>query len=290
MNLRSFAWAASAIFILVPATETRAQIGGQFQGGQNQAGQSNRLNNRQQPRQQKKNYLADLRTVVEAIAKRTETKILVDPSLFVAAPPKAPAAELSVDKALEQLAAPIKNSSWRRVYLQQSGNTLTPPADKLANSVRALDQLEQSGLVLENPATQKATTFVKNYAVSPSFTEELQSGQFSTTPIYILYAQTVTPESRSVEERFADLQRQQMEMMMNMSPEEMSLAMQSSMQGFMNMDPQMRAQVMGNMMQAGMQMFQNMSPEQRGQLMQGFGQFPGGVPGAPGTPSRPRRP
>lgn len=277
---------ALSILALGLATPSTAQLGN-LPGTQNQGGQINRLNNRQQARPQKKNYLTELRSIVDAIAKSHDTKIVVDPNLFVATPPKAPGDGLSLDQALDLLSAAIKGSSWRRVYLQQSGNNLVPTADKLANAVRTLDQLEHSGIVLENPATKKATTYLKNYAVSPTFKDELQAGQFDTKPVYVLYSLSVSPEARSVEERFADLQRQQMEMMMNMSPEEMSASMQASMQTFMNMDPQMRGQMMGNMMRAGMQMFMNMPADQRNQLLQGFGGFQGGFPGAPPGPPRP---
>jgi hypothetical protein len=274
MRSKLFVIAVAFGSIAALSSTAQAQIG-TLQGQGNRQG---RLANRPLP---KRNYLPELRAVVDSLAKRTESKILVDPSLFVAAAPKPPAEDASLDKALDQLVLAVKGSSWKKVYLQQNNNTLTPSPDKLANSVRTLDQLEHSGLVLENPVTKKATTYLKNYAVSNSFVEDLQAGQFNTTPVYILYATTVSLESKSVEERFADLQRQQMEMMMNMSPEEMTQAMQASMQSFMNMDPQMRTRMMGNMMQAGVQMFQSMPADQRMQLLQGFGNFPGGPPARP---------
>jgi hypothetical protein len=287
MKLGRIASGGAALSLLISALPLQAQVGGQ--SGQSQPGSGNQLNRqgvRLQPRQQRKNYLAELKIITEALAKSANSKVVVDPALFVPAAPKAPASELSLDKALDQLAASIRGSAWKRVYLPEALGSTVPPADKLANSVRALDQLEQTRLVLENPVTKKATTFIKNYSISPNFTEELQASEFHTSPIYVFYSQNPGIESKSVEERFADLQRQQMEMMMNMSPEEMAGAMQYGMDQFMNMDPQLRTQMMGNMMRAGMQMFMNMPADQRNQMMQGMGQmfqgigggFPGGQP------------
>ena len=269
-----------AVSILITALPATAQLGGQ-NGGQSQF-------NRQQQRPQRRNYLPELKTIVEAIAKKADARIVVDPALFVAANPTAPAASLTVDKALDQLSSGIRNSAWRRVYLKASQAAVLPPAEKLAASVRALDQLEQTGLVLENPAAKKATTFVKNYDITPSFADDLQAGQFAPTPVYVLYSLTSKPEAQTLGERYADLQREQMQMMMQMTPDELSESMNNGLQMFMNMDPNVRQQMMGTMMKAGMQMFMNMSPDQRNQLLQGI--FPGGLPGGGGGFQPPRRP
>src|SRR5690242_1100689 len=109
----TFAVSMLAFCLSIPSG---AQLGS-LPGTQNQGGQVNRLNNRQQARPQKKNYLADLRTILDAIAKAHDDKVVVDPNLFVAAPPKAPGDGLGVDQALDQLQAAIKGSSWRKVYL-----------------------------------------------------------------------------------------------------------------------------------------------------------------------------
>jgi len=86
-----------------------------------------------------------------------------------------------------------------------------------------------------------------------------------------------------------DMQRQSMEMMLQMSPEELEQAMSQGLQMFMNMDPQTRTRLMGMQMRAGMQMFMRMSPEQRNELMQGVMQMFGGAGGpfGPGGPAAP---
>lgn len=223
-----------------------------------------------------KNYLEDLKAITDALAKRMKARITVDPLLFVAAPPKVPAETATIDEAMTALAGQIKGAAWRKVYLSTAAG-LIPPADRLAASVRALDLLDQSGIVLENPVTNRATTYVKNYPIPQNFADALAAQQFTTDPIYVLYntnpnaAPNITPE-----DRFLQLQREQMNMMMQMSPDQMANAMQQGMQLYMNLDPQTRAQFMGQMMQAGMQMWQNMSPEMRQEMFSQMGQMFGG--------------
>jgi hypothetical protein len=258
------------------------------------AGQINRnrtpqtRGNANQRRPAPRNFNAELKQIAESVAQRLNIRIVVDPALFVAAAPKVPTEVQTPEQALSALIAAIKEASWRRVYLTQAQANAVPPAEKLAASVRALDQLEQTGIVLEDPRTKRATTYLKNYSVSPNFSEELTAGQFSANPIYVIYSTNPFASAQSPQDRFMDLQKQQMEMMMNMSPEEVGEAMTRGMQLWNNLDPATRQQMMGTMMKAGMQMFQNMSPEQRNEMMQqsmqifqqSFGQGgPGAGPG-----------
>lgn len=279
MKVRNLAWSALATSVLIAAVPAAAQLGG---GQGSSPGQLNRGGNRLQQRPRPKNYLTELKAIADAFAKKSNVRIVVDPALLVSGNPSTPADGLAVDKALDLWTGAIRNSAWRKVYLKASQATVLPPADKLAASVRTLDQLEHSGLVLENPTTKKVTTYVKNYDLSPTFADDLQAGQFAPAPVYVLYATNPSVDSMPAEERFADLQRQQMAMMMQMTPDELTQAMSNSMQMFMNMDPQVRQQMMGTMMKAGMQMFMNMPADQRNQLLQGFG----GFPGAGGAPPR----
>lgn len=236
-----------------------------------------------------RDYNAELQTLGAQLAKIHNVRLLVDPQLFVATPPKAPAGE-TIAVALDGLVASLKNAAWRRVYVNQAQSG-SATAKGLAESARSLDTLEQSGLVIENPVTKRATSVLKNYQVSDTFEQDLQAGQFSAQPIYLLYATRIDPLAMlSQKDRLASLMQQQYEMMGQMSPDQMAEAMQQGMQMWMNMDPAMRGQMMGNMMRAGMQMFANMSPEQRnammGEMMK-FGQQifqgiqGGGRPGGP---------
>jgi hypothetical protein len=271
----------AALAVVATAFVSSEAANAQFNAG---AGQGRGTNNRPTP----KNYFVNLKTIGDDLGKKYQARVLVDPTIFVAAIPKAPASDLEIDKALDDLASRIKNTTWRRVYLNVSQASIIPSPLKLSDTVRALDQLEQTGLVLENPTTKKAITFTKNYNVTQNFANELKDGQFVTVPIYIFYSTVGGAEGKTMEEKFVDLQRQQMEMMLQMTPDQMAQSMAAGMQMFSQMDPSTRSQFMGNMMKASMQMFQQMSPEDRNAMMQSamqaFSQSGFGGPGGGGKP------
>src|SRR5215213_7860791 len=101
ISLKCFTGAALALSLLLPSLSSPAQLGGGPQNRNGAPGQLNRTNNRPQ----KKNFLAELKVITDAIAKRENLRIVVDPALFVPAAPKAPSVELTIDKALDQLEA-----------------------------------------------------------------------------------------------------------------------------------------------------------------------------------------
>ncbi|MGC8666744.1 MAG: hypothetical protein ACP5VE_01325 [Chthonomonadales bacterium] len=235
-----------------------------------------------------RNYWKEFKNYADEAAAKYQAKIVVDPALFVSAKP-GPASGDTIEAALNSLVAQVKNSAWRRVYLKAGAS---PSPDRLAAAVRALEMIEESGLVLENPASRRATSFLKGFPVPASFTEDLAAQQFATSPVYVIFSTTPSADApKSLEERYMDLQRQQLEMMMQMTPDQLQAAMARGMQMWQSLDPATRTQMMGQMMRAGMQMFMNMPPEQRQQLMQDVfqsmqGAFPGGPP--PGPPGPPR--
>jgi hypothetical protein len=228
-----------------------------------------------------------MKGVVDDAAKRFQIKIVLDPSAFVAAAPKAVSDAKTADEAMDLLAKQIRGGSWRKVYLNQVQANVAPAPEKLVEAVRTLDRVEASGIVLENPATKRATAYMKNYPVSESFKDDLAAQQFSTQPVYVLYGGAGDASGKPDIDRFMDLQRQQLDMMLRMDPDTMAQAMQQGMNLFMSADPQTRSQIMGTMMRSGMQMFMNMPPEQRNALIQeamrnAQGMFGGMGPGGPG--------
>jgi hypothetical protein len=221
----------------------------------------------------KRNYNTELKSVAEGLGKRLNVTIVVDPFLAVAAKPIEPNAA-RIEEALDALVAGMKGATWRKAYRQQAEANAVPSADKLCAAVRALDVLEQTGLVVENNRTRRATLYSKDFPVPANFADELQGQRFTTTPLYVIYATSTGASAggATTADRFFDLQKQQMALMMEMSPEQMAQAMSQSMQMFMNMDPGTRSQFMGNMMRAGIQMWSSLPADQRqqmvGQLMQ----------------------
>lgn len=236
-----------------------------------------------------RNYWKEFKGYADDVAAKYQAKVVVDPGLFVSAKP-GPASGDTIEAALNSLVGQVKNCAWRRVYLKAGA---VPSPEQLAAAVRALEMIQESGLVLENPASKRATSFLKGFPVGPSFTEDLAAQQFATAPVYVIFSTSPGPDaSKSLEDRYMDLQRQQLEMMMQMTPDQLQAAMARGMQMWQSLDPATRSQMMGQMMRAGMQMFMNMPPEQRQQLMQDVfqsmqGAFgPGGPP--PGPPGPPR--
>lgn len=227
-----------------------------------------------------RNFLNELRDIATALGRRWQTRILVDPSIFVAAPPKSPVSGIPIEKALDTLTGNLKNVAWRRAYLPRTQPEVVPPVEKLVSAIRALDLVELDGVVLENPATRRATSFLKNYPTAPAFYEDLKTSDFTPRPLYVLYSLRPTAGSgdeKGVAKQFVDLQRQQMQMMLQMSPEQLTEAMSQGIQIFQNLDPATRNQLMGNMMRSGMQMFQSLSPAERQQIFQMIGPpSPGG--------------
>jgi len=217
-----------------------------------------------------RSYTPEFVAVTEQIAKRFDARIVVDPGLFVAAPPSDPVQAKSVDEAVTALTGGLKNAAWRKVYLTRSEAASGLPAAKLAAMVRALDALETGGLVLENPGTRRAVSFQKNLPILPGFAEELRSLNFEPVPVYVIYSTLGEGTGGSVQDRFLDLQRQQLELIMQMDPDTLSDAMAQSMQMFMSLDPQTRSQFVGNMMRAGMQMFMNLDPRIRNEMVGGL--------------------
>src|SRR6266511_3461208 len=101
MNVHRYMQAISLSALVFAAAQSGAQLGNlQGQGPGGQFGRQGRLQQRQPA---KRNFLPELRIIVDAIAKRTDTKILVDPALFIAVAPKAPSEKLAADKSLDEL-------------------------------------------------------------------------------------------------------------------------------------------------------------------------------------------
>lgn len=214
-----------------------------------------------------RSYTAEMTAAAEAVGKAFEVKVVVDPALFVPAPPAEPKEAQSADAAVNALVAGLKNAAWRKVYLTQSEASAGIPAARLAAMVRAVDVLETGGLVLENPATRRAISLQKNMPILPGFAEELRSLRFNPAPVYVIYSTLGGGAGGSAEEKFLDLQRQQLELMMQMDPDALAETFAKGMQMWASLDPQTRSRMMANMMQAGTQMFMQMAPAARAELV-----------------------
>ena len=97
-----------------------------------------------QRRPQPQNFLAEFRAATDSLGKAFEVKIVVDPAIWVPGKPKAPEAE-TIAASLDQLVSQARKASWKKVYLKGVQGVTIPP-EKLAESLRALDAVEQNGI------------------------------------------------------------------------------------------------------------------------------------------------
>jgi len=222
------------------------------------------------PAQGPKSYTADFVAVADTVGKAHGIKIVVDPGLFVAAPPAEPKQAASAEAAVNSLVAPVKNCAWRKVYMMRNEASSGIPAGRLAAMVRAIDILETGGLVLENPATRRAVSLQKNMPVLPGFADELKSLRFDPAPVYVVYSTLGAGSGGSAQDKFLDLQRQQLELMMQMDADTLAGSMAQAMQMLSSLDPQTRTQLFGTMMRAGTQMFMQMDPQARTEMIGGM--------------------
>ncbi len=225
---------------------------------------------RSQNRPAPQSYTAELAAIAEKIGAALQVRIVVDPSVFVPSPPKEPAALTNPDAAVAALVSGLKDTSWRKVYMLQAEAAASQRPERLAAMVRALDTLETGGLVLENPATRRAMSLQKNLPVLPGFSDELRQRQFDPNGVYVIYSTVGGGLGASLEDRFLDLQRQQLELMMQMDPDALAETFAKGMQMWSSLDPQTQSRLMGNMMRAGTQMFMRMDPNTRANLMGGM--------------------
>jgi hypothetical protein len=185
-------------------------------GGPNGAGGERRM-----PR----NYLQELKAITNALEKRDNVEIFVDPLMFLSIPPKAAVAALDLDASLDAIVKPLKGVEWRKVYLPAS--TAPFSALKLSAKVRALEQQGQPNIILEEPLLQRMTLFTKKPEAPEDLPALLAAHQFSAKPVYILYSAAPGGDGGSpLEARYADLQRRQMEMLFNMSADQLGQAME----------------------------------------------------------------
>lgn len=245
-----------------------------------------------QTRKPVRNFNAELKTLGDQIGTAFHVKVLVDPAIFVAAQPATPANSQTVEAAMTAVSTAVKNTAWRRVYLLKTDAAAIQAPAKIAAAMRALDLISHTGLVVEDTATRRATWLGKNINVGPELSQNLTEQQYSSEPLYVIYSTSADTGTGTPQERMLDLQRQQMDLMMRMDPDQMSSAMAAGMQMYMNLDPATRSQFMGNMIRSGIQMWGNMPADQRQQMMgEIMGQigpmFGGGGQGGAGGGPRP---
>jgi hypothetical protein len=189
------------------------------------------------------------------LADRYRAPILVDPAIVVTHPPQDPGRDLPVEEALDKLAASLPGVLWRRLYLPAA---LLKPLKKthlavtLPGVVRALTRLETGSLLLESAGTRRRALYVRDQPVGPSLAAEMEAAGFAVQPIYLLYSALSAPRSGTPESRLAELQRQQVALMLAMTPETMATSMEGWIEAYRVAEAATRARILGLPIMAAM--------------------------------------
>lgn len=145
----------------------------------------------------------------------------------------------------------LPGAAGRRVYLRDVRPKRLPVPDRLAAAAREMDELAPSSLLVENVAAGRAALYLKDQpkALLPQLIEQ---GRLGDSPLYLLYSTTPAARGGSLEERVADLQRQQLGMLLRMSAQEMGDVVAAVIQEFSSADPETQARLMGLPAMAGL--------------------------------------
>jgi hypothetical protein len=141
--------------------------------------------------------------------------------------------------------APQPGVAWRRLYLPEAQLKHLQRAETaaaLAAAVRTLEGLACGSHVVENAATRRATLFLPGTKVSAA---ELKAEELGARPVYLLYSTAPAAVGGTPAERFGDLQRRQMALLLQMDPGQMAASMEQLIRTFDGADATARARLMG---------------------------------------------
>jgi hypothetical protein len=186
---------------------------------------------------------ANSRALAAALTDRYGAPFLIDPALLLPASPALPSAELPVDEALAVLLSRLPGAAGRRVYLPVAPEKRRPSAEKLAEAARGLDELAPFSLLIESPAAKRATLYLKDQPAA-ALSRLTEQGRLSDQPLYLLYSIAPAARGATPEEQAADLQRQQIGLLLRMSPEQMAQTAEPVIRAFSGADPETQARLM----------------------------------------------
>lgn len=207
------------------------------------------------PPAKERRCLAELRAWGTELSRRHGVPIVIDPEIFVAQPPRREVGELPAEQAIAALVNSLPGVAWRRVYLSEADRARieTPRvAEALAADVRRLELHEGESLEVEQVREQRATSYVRHRPVTARFAAEKEAAGFGKEAVYVVYSTTPSARGETAEARFADLQRQQIGLMLQMSPSQMGQAMQQLIDGYGSLDPAAQKRMLGLPLMAGM--------------------------------------
>lgn len=211
-----------------------------------------------------------LTQAVQELAQRFKAQVVVDPNLDARVnPPKA----TTLEQALDELIAQVPNSIWRKVYTNKLLG-VEPKPEQILSAARALMTIELGGVIMVNPRSATLHSFVANYPAPADLESTLEQMQppFNAKPVYVIF--NPRPPQPTVQlrgnrtEQFAQLQRQLLELMSRMTPEERRRALEASFQMWMNADPALRNQMIFEGMRLSLEYWYTLPPEQQREMME----------------------
>jgi hypothetical protein len=200
-------------------------------------------------------YITELKRIAQELGRKSGVKVVIDPAIYLVAQPAEPPQDAKLETALDEVVKPLEGVRWRMLLLPlragPEGGPISVAPGKLAQAVREMSTFEQKALALVDPNTRRATTFAQGQPALSALKRDEQGPAFSPDPVYLIYASDLTAPG-SAELRYADLQRRQLEMMVQMSSEDLAQAMDQGIQRYLNQPADKRTSTMGLPMMAGM--------------------------------------
>ncbi|MHB1462340.1 MAG: hypothetical protein ACYC1M_13730 [Armatimonadota bacterium] len=219
-------------------------------------------------------------TVLADWAKKYDKTLVVEPGLTNRV--KIDPAAKSFEQGLELTLTPLKTIKWRKVYLR--AKMKQPKPERLAAMVRSLEAMEATGMIIQDPAGNKISSFAKAVEVPQNYASGLEkmNPSFNTVAVYVVYDSKPAWASANGVELFdltADpssipagainaqslqaIQQKLLAAIMSMDPDERAAAMRGMMAMSNNMDSRTRVQ----MMIEGIKAMNSMTPEERDGMM-----------------------
>ena len=191
------------------------------------------------------NHLTELREAAGTLSQRYGAPFLVDPEIYLVARPRLPEPELAADAAGAALTGSIHGVAFRALYV--------PNADR--NDLEHLDVARLAAGVREVTAAPPVTSLFEDASGPPllfrgdlrkpqEIDAELDRSGFSRQPVYLFYSTTPSGRGATYVERLADLQRQQMRLLLKMNPDQLSGLMEQQLQSYQAADPQTRNSIL----------------------------------------------
>jgi hypothetical protein len=186
--------------------------------------------------------------VLESVAKQAKQKLVIETT--VSGNIDLTLNKVSFDQALDNICTAAK-LQWREVYLAADSEYLSQP-DKLASIVRLTTGIGLPDVVVSKSSVGQTGVHTSDkVAVDTAYAAVID--QLKLVPVYIvtndLGVSSKTGNQSKVDE-FVALSKKQMDMLMNMSPEDLEKALLASLSLSEQMDPRYMANVMSVLMRS----------------------------------------